>query len=439
MEKTGQTTYNWKLLLLGIFLLAITLRASPDTSYFFWDEAIYLMHAQDFKEGNAVYTDHDVRPPLVPFVLSYLPQSENIYRIFMALINSLLVLVAFLFAREISVKAGLIAAFLVALLPFHIIASRWIMTDALATLFMALAAFFYWKGKTRLLYLGGVFFWLSLLTKFTSFVFLPVYVIVLILNRKKITKHHFLSLLLTALITTPYLIFNYNLFGNVLHPIITAFFVVQESNPAGLYFTLFSLIDFFGIILLFFLLSRKKLDNYKLFLFGWAAVSILYYAFILQRGVAKPPTIEWEAERFLLPAMIPVIVLAAGFLSKLKKSMMIAALILVVLLSLFYVDRITTPAIEQENGLRQATKEMGQYIQENIPPVVIYCMGNCPVMAYYSEHRIRIAAYTNFQQHIADVPDGAYLVVLTAAEEEFNLTKIKTISAGDWTETLYLK
>jgi len=431
-------------ILLLIFLLAVVVRIAPlDTSYFFWDETIYLMHAEDFKYGSAAYTEHDIRPPLVPFLLSYLPPAENLYRIFMALANSLLVILAYFFGREINTKAGLIAAFFAALLPFHIITSSWVMTDTLATLFISAALFFYWKGlksgKTLALYLGGAFFWLSLLTKFTSLIFLPIFLLLLIIFRKKSRIHYYLSIVVTAIVTLPYLIFNYNLFGNIVQPIISAFFVVQESDPAGLYFTLFSLVDFFGILLLLFILSTKQISNkYSLFLLGWAGITIAYYLFILQRGVVKPPTLEWEAERFLLPAIMPVIILASSFVSKLKKKAVITVVIIFLLLNLFYIDRITTPAIEYENGLRSVSKEMGLYIKSTIPQETIYCMGNCPVLAYYSHHKTVIAAYHDFANHVEEVPEDAYLAVLTKAnEEEFDLEKIKTIESGEWKETLY--
>ncbi|MCK4550500.1 MAG: hypothetical protein KAT91_00955, partial [Candidatus Aenigmarchaeota archaeon] len=105
-------------ILFAIFLLAFIMRVMFfDTSYVIWDESIYLLHGELFSGINVGYDETFLRPPLLPFLLSpFVLLSYETYeittKIFVILLNSLIVIPAYFLARRINKKAGLLTALL---------------------------------------------------------------------------------------------------------------------------------------------------------------------------------------------------------------------------------------------------------------------------------------------------------------------------------------
>lgn len=85
---------NFRLIFL-VFLLAFAVRAAfPDTSYFSWDESVYMLHGKLFSGQEVGYSETFLRPPLLPLLLSPfagLPQHryELASRLLVAFLNSL--------------------------------------------------------------------------------------------------------------------------------------------------------------------------------------------------------------------------------------------------------------------------------------------------------------------------------------------------------------
>ena len=437
--------------LLAIFAFAFFIRLFPvDISYFFWDEAVYLLHAQYFAGKGAAYTELNIRPPLVsllasPFYLFEL-DAEVWSRILMAFLNSFFVLLAYFFGREFNEKTGILSAIIAALFPFHILASRWVMTDALAALFSAASIYFclraFKANKNSAMAMSGLLFSLAVLTKFTSILAIIVIAAIFYLKKFDAGKSAYFSIaFFTPLLL--YLLFVYRIFGSPFRTIIDAFHVVEESNPAGLSFTLFSFWDFFGTTLVIFLaylyrfFSSKGKNPLEKTLVFWSLLMVLYYIYILQRGVAKPPGIEWEAERFLLPALFPVILLCSLQLSRLKWK--IAALILALAFSAQFPSygRAYTPSIAFEDGIREATKGIALYAKENLPAdAMVYCRLNCPVFAYYSYKKV---GYIMGDKAV-NLEKQDYVMNFKKENEArvySNLKEISSMSRGKWEATLY--
>ena len=97
----------------GLFWLSLIFAAAAlarllltDTSYFFWDESIYLMHGRLFAGQAAAYSETFLRPPLLPLAISPLAhlssgQYELASRLLVAFLNSLVVLPMFFLTKAL--------------------------------------------------------------------------------------------------------------------------------------------------------------------------------------------------------------------------------------------------------------------------------------------------------------------------------------------------
>ncbi|KHO44965.1 MAG: hypothetical protein QS98_C0014G0016 [archaeon GW2011_AR3] len=368
-----------------LILFSFVIRLFPvDTSYFFWDETVYLQNAQYYAGMPASYTELNIRPPLLPMMLSGIYSlgldAEVWSRVLMAFLNSLMVLLAFQFAKQHSSKAAWISAVIVSLLPFHILASKWVMTDALAALISGASVYFFFRGIAQVpkakksnfsmqnIYMGisGLIFGLSILVKFTSIIYAGVLFLALIYlipipswpaKLSSLSAPLLLFAVFAILPMVPYLAWSHATFGNLYRPFHDAFHVVAENEPTSLAFSLWSLADFFGLFIVIFIIfafynfhGRKSYSgNFSSFMMYWA----LFMLFI--------------KSQVIFPIVVIILMLQAQGYS-----------------------RAYTPSIGFENGLRQVTKDASGFLRLNIADgSIVYCNLNCPVIAYYSKMEVR--------------------------------------------------
>lgn len=375
-----------------IILLALLVRVSfIDTSYVFWDEAEYMMDGQLIATGHTPYDTMSYRPPMVPLLISWLPQEEWMIRWAFVIINSISIYFAYLIGRRFNEKAGLFAALLLALNPFHILYSHYIMTDSIAMLFMMVSFHFYleWDNSWKA-YAGGAFLALSILTKFTSLAFIIV-LLPLWYSARKHWPRILGSFGMAFILILPYFIYSWARFGSPFFTFIHGFGLVNisdstsASSTAGMIFSLLSPLLLCFAVYGFYTHRRDA----KVSLIGfWLVFMLIVFIVLVQRGVDKPPGIEWLAERFLLPALPAFVVLSGLGLSKLRFSHATIVVAIACVISYPAYARLFVPAIDLENGLRQVTKEAGQALKDINEPVS--CIGNCPPVAYYSGKEISI-------------------------------------------------
>lgn len=383
---------------------------------------------------------------------------EIFSKTFLVLLNSLIVYPIFFLANLIDKKISYVSSLLVTLLPISIINSRFVMTDHLGLLFSisAITLFFYaLKNKKDILfYIGSFIFGLSILTKFTSLIVLILLVPFSIYLLKK-PKAFTICATILLLTLAPFLVFSFQQFGNPLSVFNKAFHVVQSHDPINIGFFFSQFIDMFGILLSIFFLygiyklfKNNKIKNFinkndkvnkinnfihKSFLFQTLIV-ILYSFFILFRGVAKPPGMEWEVQRIILILIPYVIILSCYGIFRIsestKKNYTVPILVLSILLliSTNY-SRIYSPAIEFEDGLRYVTKDMGVFIK-NSKISEFSCFGNCPPIAYYSNKQMN--HYYSDSSLIDSQPE--YLVTFKEIEDYILMTKI---CHNSWCSYLY--
>ena len=470
------------LFLFLLFILAFVLRAVlPDRSYFFWDEAIYLLHGRLFSGQGAGYYELFQRPPLLPLLLSPLSMlmSSGAYelasRLLVAFLNSFVVFPVYYLTNAVfGRKSAIVAAVVIAFLPVHIINSRWVMTDALAALLALSSVTAYFLGlkeKNRLLvFAGGVLAGLAVLMKFTSLLLVALLLPLLVLHLKARWRGIALSALLFVAVMLPYLVFNVLSFGSPFFTFDKAFHVVSEETGASLGFFLFLLKDSLGILAVFlafgiafgfFNLWRHYKSSYRkerlsdqVYMAYCFLVALAYSAFIVGRGISKPAGIEWEAGRFLLLFLlfaVPFIgfgisSLAGLFVSLLQRLssasfayVTFAVVAIVLVASAVSVDaslslypqfrRSYVPAIVYEDGLREVTKSMGVYLAAT-GINEFGCLGNCPPVSYYSGKKMSF--YYDPAIRPSAVSD-TYLVVFDGAVSKFsgNRDLMKAFCSGN--------
>ncbi|MBI2144231.1 glycosyltransferase family 39 protein [Candidatus Woesearchaeota archaeon] len=404
-----------------------------DTSYFFWDETIYLMHGRLFAGQAVAYSETFLRPPLLPLAISPFAQlSQGQYelasRLFVAFLNSLVVFPVFFLAKAVfSRKSALIAAAISAFLPVHILNSRWVMTDALGALlaFSSVAAYVlgFQKQNRLLVYCGGVLAGLAVLMKFTNLLLLVLLLPLLLFNVKKHFAAIATSVLLFAAALLPYLVFNAVSFGSPFYAFGRAFQAVAGPSPVSFGFFIWLLKDSFGVLLAFLAagiaasafsllnMQQKRVGSrgFLLFLLYCLSAALTSSYLILGKGVVKPIGMEWEAERFLLLFVLFTIPLISHgivqFISFIQQQLSprlsnavvracsLAIVIIIAASAIFslypQLVRAYAPAISHEGGLRDVTKDIGIYLRSsNISE--FGCIGNCPPVAYYSGKKMSI-------------------------------------------------
>ena len=195
-----------------IFILAVLLRIIFfDVSYFIWDETVYMMNSEFIATGTAPYVQLYERPLLLSLMILPFIKSQIMLRLFMILINSSAVFGIYFLGSNFGKKTGLIASFLLAIFPFHIMTSKWVMTDTLSFLFITLTIAFYINGikknKLSKYVWGGICLSLSLLLKFTNILLCVLLIVLFIVLKSKISIRKTLySLFISFLIFLPYLV-----------------------------------------------------------------------------------------------------------------------------------------------------------------------------------------------------------------------------------------
>lgn len=382
----------------AIFLASIIIRLLfVDISYVFWDEGAYVGNAKFFAFGETNYSELAVRPPLIPLIISPLLflHNEFLIRVLMVLINSTLAIAVYLLVKEMfETKAALIAAFLVAILPFHIIFSGYIMTDSVLALLIASLSFFCLKfsgnKERKYIFLIGLISGLVFLTKYTAVVIAPVILLPFLLMKKFGFKDALLLLTTFLAVILPHLMSQYFLFGNPLQFLPSAVSAVSNAEPVTLPLLGWWFLDLIGLIIVplaigIYMMVKEK-DWIPLYFFFSL---YLIYLVIVNQGTDKPPGILWLTERFLLPTLPFALVIASRALSTLSIRKIAAFMVATLIIFVPLYQRYSQPAIYLEDGKRAATREMAEYISANINPAeTIYCNFNCPSLAYYIPQKV---------------------------------------------------
>src|SRR3989344_7734767 len=224
-----------------IFIIAFSLRLFPIRISNWWDETVYLQHAEVFFSGRTNYDEFSFRPPLLSilfYITYFIWHHIFAVSILVAFINTLTPVFIFLIGKKLySNRVGGIAGLLSAFVPFIVRNSNYLLTDAPVITFMAIAFYFsLYKDKNIYLFLSGVFCSLAILMKFTAVLFVPIIFLFLLFNKVKI-KRLLIFIFGVLLVLTPYFIWMQLIYGDFLIPFkIGPSFVADKNEPTLFYF-----------------------------------------------------------------------------------------------------------------------------------------------------------------------------------------------------------
>lgn len=203
-----------------------------------WDEAVYVGMAKYIVSSGTAGLWEDLRPLGLPLILSSiwkLPLEIAtlilLSKILMIAIATALIYAVYAISTKLfNKKTGFMAAILTAVTPVFLFSSHLIHTEMLSTI-LGLAAVYFFIDKKY--YLTGIFTALSFLTKFPQGILLAAFVITLLFSKQ---YKNILKVMCSFLVLTmPFLIFNFAVYGDIFHTITAA--TPHQNNPT------FSVID----------------------------------------------------------------------------------------------------------------------------------------------------------------------------------------------------
>ncbi len=360
------------------------------------DEAVYAGQAAaisgvaGLKDMFPIFRAH---PLLVPFVLSLIYRiqfSDLAGRLLAAAIGLGTVYLTYLIGKMLYGRlAGGVSAMVLALMPYHVVVTRQILLDGPMVFFATLTLYMLARyGKTHRatwLYATGVTMGLTFLSKETSIILMGAIYIFLALSPEVRVRiwHLIIATILVALVIAPFPLtlalaggsstgknyLTWQLFRRPNHPWL---FYPQTIPPALGIATVILVVV--GLIVLW----RERSWREKLLL-SWIFVPVIFFQLWPVKGF-----------QYLLPIAPPVAVLAGRFLGRLitkvpsvrlssKAPVYLAvppvlswALVIVVAVSLGFsswqrVQPETSSLFLAGTGGVPGGREMGQWIQENVP------------------------------------------------------------------------
>lgn len=389
-------------LIIIIFLIAFIFRVFPIRAGHWWDETVYLQHAEIIFSDRSNYDELSFRPPLLPIILAgafYLWHSPIFATVIVALLGILAPIFIYLIGKKIyGFNVGAIAGIITAFSPFLISNSNVILTDvpALSLLVMAFYLLLFQDNKICNI-LSGVFLSLAFLMKFTSILIAPVFLLFLIMHKASFKKYILIggASLLTVL---PYLIWAQVHLGNFFLPIIIGSAMVSDFNEPKWFYLFYNTIKYVftlfvpaGLILLLvsYVTKFKAIKNrkYDTILMVWAFLFLAY----LTLNPHKEP-------RYLMPVIAPLTLLASkgldNFASLFKKSnKIIYTLTLLFVIFLLYQNfqiqserNFQLLDFSQNDDIRASN-----FITSNFPnDTLIYTNYRWPVFAYYTGYNVTL-------------------------------------------------
>lgn len=352
--------------IISIIILALIIRIifAFQTPVRIWDETVYSNLGHDLSKNpfdyslkNALWSDVissskgeyswpniGFRAPLLPYTLSifYFLNLESLIIFLMPLIGTLSVYLIYLLGKEVSnKKTGIYSALFLAIIPLHSIWSGMVLTNVYAIFFILLTLLSFHKGylennkKHKVLF--GAFFALAILARYTVLWIAPIFPLYFLIREKSFKflkdKYIWYSVLLFTLILFPLLVYSQltyeNPFGAFIHGNIASNYWISGGTQGAFFYFKYWLEMFstIGIIFIFALLSNlKERFKEKNLLIFW----IFFFSFLIFSLFTAH-----KEKRFLMPLVIPICIISANYLQKLKINYKKIFLFLVILITLF--------------------------------------------------------------------------------------------------------
>lgn len=266
--------------------------------------------------------------PLYPILLSisyFFKDMVNVYlvmKIINALLSSLIIFPAYLLAKEfLSKKKSILIAILVSVLPMNLMFSSYIMSENIFYTLFLFSIYFVYKAlnedRLRWIIFSGVSIGLCNLAKIQGLIFLPLVIILFLMNKK--FKALLWIILISLLIITPYYLLNWCNFGAGVSDVLGYKGEAEHRLPFSITAFLYWCFLYLGYVILatgIFLFITTKLDFKKYS--GIALILFLSMAFLI--AIAAFHTSTYEFKRPLgryVDAIIPGLLIVG--LAKLRE------------------------------------------------------------------------------------------------------------------------
>ena len=274
-----------------------------------WDESVYLAAGKYLYSSGTVGLWEMVRPPILPIFTGLFWKmginSVLASELLSLLFSSALIYVNYILSREFfDRKYSLLSSFLLAITPVFFLYSSYILTEIPATLFLLISIYFFLFKKNY--FVSGIFCSISILTKFTQLLAVPIFLILILINFKKLknTINHLILFLVGFVIPAiPFLLFNLflyrdytsNIFVAALRPFILAFSHQSNVNQilsenlfnilfyVHYFFNNFSVQFMFILGVLIFVAKKKFKEFNYLSLFIFFTVFLSYFTYIINK------------------------------------------------------------------------------------------------------------------------------------------------------------
>ena len=236
-----------------------------------WDEAVYIGIGKYLYSNGTIGLFEQIRPLLLPVLLGafwYIGIDPLISgRIMILLVSLFNIYLTYLIGKKVfNSKIAILSSLFLAFTPLYYNYSHLLLTGMLSTTFALISVYFFIKERNfKNISISSFFLGISFLTRFPQGLLLLPYFIFLTYKRE---FKNAISLLTIFLLTiSPYLIFNFLMYGSIFKPFIKASNIISE------YYWLYSASPLFYFKELFF-------QNF-LFIF---ALPSFYYIFKERKG-----------------------------------------------------------------------------------------------------------------------------------------------------------
>jgi 4-amino-4-deoxy-L-arabinose transferase-like glycosyltransferase len=422
------------LLLVVLIVAGALLRLFPiRTSFHYWDETVYLQHAEIFaglREDN--FNEFDIRPPLLPAILAVgflVWHSPITAHVIVAVLASIGIPLTYLLSQRLfkDDRVSIVAAALFAFAPLHVWLSGDILVDSILPVLWLLTIWLLVVALEKQDHLfasaAGFAFGLSVLMKFTSLSLGIVIIAALLLYRAKIKTY--LAVIFASLLTAaPYFIWVWQTHGSPWYTLELGYKVVNWDTPTNPllflieYPYLAGLIGLFGLAAFaFYAAKNRELTRPQILL-----IIAGFTLFIVSQQLVH------KEIRVLLPTLPFVMVIASQglirhFDKRPKAVTMLVFLAVAQLVILAPVRPTISDALiwEKEN---LGYSEFGLLIEQwqpaamqtalwlrNVEPGTVWTNYNYPILGYYSKQNIQVpVAWETLLQEIEANEGKDYVV-----------------------------
>lgn len=403
---------NKLLFLIILFALIIRIIFIFSTPLKIWDETVYANLGYDLSKDFFDYSFNNgwsdfipskpgssygwpqagFRAPLLPYLLSlfYFIGLPKLVIFIVPIMGVLNILVVYLFSKKMFNKSvALYSAILLSLIPIHVIYSSQIMTDAVVTLFISLTFLFFWKGfeenhkLSKVLF--GVFFALSLLSRYTTLWIAPIFLIYFLIRDKSLIfmkdRHFWYSVISFFIFLIPLFIYGFFTYGNILGAFLHGFEAssywggIQDLSFFLEYWKdIFSVVGVIFLLSLLYLLYNGEIRNKQVYLL------LIWVCFFFIVASSMPH----KEDRFILPIIPPICIIASLFLDKLKKGKTLLLILIILILTFSLFQRFSLTYQNSYTDKNLCFFEANNFINK-LNNEVLVVTDESPIVYYYSK------------------------------------------------------